>query len=133
MAFNYSFAALLRPMLAGVSLLALGLAAGCSYSHGEPAPACDVPSENVTYSAVVSPIFDANCRDCHGTAVYAAKGGGNNFGDYAAINRYFAPAKIIGSIRHDPNADPMPQGRTKLSDCDIQRIEKWIAAGKPNN
>ena len=133
MAFNYSFSAMLRPALAGASLLALGLAAGCSYSHGEPAPACDVPSENVTYSAVISPIFDANCRDCHGSTVYSTKGSGNNFGDYAAINRYFSPAKIIGSIRHDPNSIHMPQGRDKLSDCDIQRIEKWIAAGKPNN
>ncbi|MBF9141397.1 c-type cytochrome [Hymenobacter properus] len=129
----YSFSAQLRLALAGVSLLTLGLAAGCTYSHGDPAPACDVPSENVTYSAVVSPIFDAHCRECHGTSVYTVKGGGNNFGDYAAINRYFSPSKIIGSIRHDPNFDPMPQNRDKLSDCDIQRIEKWIAAGKPNN
>ncbi|MDO7845317.1 cytochrome c [Hymenobacter sp. M29] len=133
MAVNYSFSALLRPVLAGASLLALGLAAGCSYSHGEPAPACDVPSENVTYSAVISPIFDAHCRECHGTTVYTTKGSGNNFGDYAAINRYFSPAKIIGSIRHAPNAIAMPQGRDMLSECDIQRIEKWIAAGKPNN
>jgi mono/diheme cytochrome c family protein len=133
MSINPSFFARLRPVLFGVSLLALGLAAGCSYSHGDPAPACDVPSETVTYSAVISPIFDAHCRECHSTADYATKGGGNNFGDYAAINRYFAPTKIIGSIRHAPNADPMPQNREKLSECDIQRIEKWIAAGKPNN
>lgn len=133
MSVNYSFYARLRLALAGISLLALGLAAGCTYSHGDPAPACDVPSENVTYSAVISPIFDANCRECHGSTVFVTKGSGNNFGDYAAISRYFSPAKIIASIRHDPNSIHMPQGRDKLSDCDIQRIEKWIAAGKPNN
>lgn len=133
MSVNYSFSALLRPVLAGVSLLALALAAGCSYSHGEPAPACDVPRENVTYSAVISPIFDAHCRECHGTTVYTTDGGGNNFGDYAAINRYFSPAKLISSIRHEPNSSFMPKNRAKLSDCDIERIEKWIAAGKPNN
>ncbi|MBF9223948.1 c-type cytochrome [Hymenobacter ruricola] len=130
---KYPLPARLRAALAGAALLALGLAAGCTYSHGDPAPACDVPHENVTYANVISPIFDAHCRECHNSKDYPVKGGGNNFGDYAAINSYFSPSKLLGCIRHDAGFDPMPQGREKLSDCDIQRIEAWIAAGKPNN
>ncbi|MBD2722945.1 c-type cytochrome [Hymenobacter armeniacus] len=130
---NYTVSARLRAALAGVALLALGAAASCTYSHGDPAPACDVARENVTYANVISPIFDAHCRECHGSTVYSVKGGGNNFGDYQAINSYFSPSKLLGCIRHDPGFDPMPQGRPKLSDCDIQRIEAWIAAGKKNN
>ena len=129
-----SFSASTRLVLAGTATLLLGLAASCTYSHGDPAPACDVPHENVTYANVISPIFDAHCRECHNARDYPVKGGGNNFGDYQAINSYFSPAKIVGCIRQeDPKFIPMPQGRPKLSDCDIQRIEAWVTAGKPNN
>jgi mono/diheme cytochrome c family protein len=134
---KYSLSALLRPAVAGAALLVLGLAAGCTYSHGDPpaipAPTCDVATETVTYSKVISPIFDANCRRCHGTAVYASLGGGNNFGDYQALNGYFSPSKLLGCIKQAPGFDAMPKEGPKLSDCDIQRIEKWITAGKPNN
>ena len=129
------FSAFSRRLLASATLL-LSVAAGCTYSHGEreatPQP-CEVSAQSVTYSGVISPIFDAHCRECHGTSVYATKAPGVNFGDYQAINSYFSPSKLLGCIRHDPGFDPMPQGREKLSDCDIQRIEAWIAAGKKNN
>ncbi len=128
-----SFSAICRPVLLGTAALLLGLAASCTYSHGDPAPACDVARENVTYAAVISPIFDANCRECHSRANALVLGGGNDFGDYNAINNYFSPANLLGCIRHDPGFSPMPKGRAKLSDCDIKRIEAWIAAGKPNN
>jgi mono/diheme cytochrome c family protein len=81
---------------------------------------------------VVSPIFDANCRQCHGAAVYQTLGGGNDYSTYQGIKNQSA-AKILGSIRHDPGADPMPKGLAKLSECDIARIKAWIDAGQPNN
>lgn len=122
----------IRLALLGAATGLLAAAAGCTYSHGDPAPTCDASPQVVTYSGIISPIFDANCRECHGSSVAAIKGGGNDFGSYAAINRY--PANnLLGCIRHDPGYDPMPQGRAKLSDCDISRIEAWIANGKPNN
>lgn len=133
MSVNYSFFAFVRPVLAGTVLLALGLASSCTYSQGDPVPACDVAKETVTYAAVISPIFDTHCRECHAASVYVVKGGGNNFDDYQAIKSYFSPTILLGTIRHAPGFDPMPKGRDKLSECDIQRIETWVAAGKLNN
>ena len=133
MSFPPAFSVSVRPALVGAAALLLGLAASCTYSHGDPAPACDVPNENVTYRDVISPIFDAHCRECHGSTVYTSKGGGNDFGDWTAISRYYSTAKIVGTIRHDTNFIPMPQNRDKLSDCDIQRIQVWITAGRLNN
>jgi mono/diheme cytochrome c family protein len=130
MSFPNSFSALIRPALLGTATLLLGLAAGCTYSHGDPAPACNVASETITYAGVISPIFDAHCRECHGSTVANLKGGGNDFGSYTTISNY-PQANLLGCIRRDPGFDPMPQGRDKLSDCDIQRIEKWYALGKP--
>lgn len=123
-----------RPILAGATVL-LWVAAGCTYSHGNvdeaPQP-CNVSAQTVTYAAVISPIFDANCRECHGSNVASTLGGGNDFGTYQAVSRYSSLA-LLASIRHDTNADPMPKGRAKLSECDINRIKAWLDAGKPNN
>jgi hypothetical protein len=64
--------------------------------------------------------------------VYQTLGGGNDYSTYQGIKNQ-SGAKILASIRHDVNADPMPKGGPKLSACDISRIEAWIAAGQPNN
>ncbi|GAB3854325.1 hypothetical protein GCM10028822_24100 [Hymenobacter terrigena] len=125
-----SFAAWRRPALVGVATTLLGLAVGCSYSHGDPAPACDISTETITYSGVISPIFDANCRRCHGTTVYTTLGGGNDFGSYAAISSY-PQAGLMGSIKHSTGYDFMPKDAPKISDCDIARLEAWYAKGKP--
>lgn len=127
------FSAFIRPALVGTAALLLGLAASCTYSHGDPAPACDVASENVTYSRVISPIFDAHCRVCHSGAAANVQGAGYDFGNYQGINQYASTTRLLGCIKHLPGYPAMPLGREKLSDCDIQRIEAWIAAGKPNN
>ena len=109
---------------------------GCTYSNGDPADAtptpCGITPQSVTYAGVISPIFDARCRECHGTSVATQLGGGNDLGSYQAIKR-FPASSILGSIKHEPGNAPMPKGRAKLSDCEISRIEAWIAAGRPEN
>ena len=120
----------LRLTLVGAAALLLAAAAGCSYSHGDPAPTCDIANETITYAGVISPIFDAHCRECHATNMAALKGGNNDFGSYQAVASY-PENSLLGCIRHDPGYDPMPQNRDKLSDCDIGRIEAWIKNGKP--
>lgn len=122
-----------RLVLVGTAALLLGLVAGCSYSHGDPAPTCDIANETITYAGVVSPLFDAHCRQCHGSAVAVNRGGGQDFGNYNALNSYPNADYLLRCIKHAPGADPMPQAQDKLSDCDIGRIEAWIKAGKPNN
>ena len=126
----HPFSAFVRPSLVGAATLLLGLAAGCSYSHGDPAPACDVARETITYAGVISPIFDANCRACHGSSVANVRGGGNDFSTYASISNY-PQTNMLGCIRREPGFSPMPKGGVKLSDCDIKRIEAWYALGKP--
>ncbi|MET4074555.1 hypothetical protein [Hymenobacter sp. UYCo722] len=119
-----------RRALLGVALALFGAVAGCTYSHGDPAPACDVAHETVTYTAVVAPIFVANCLRCHDTSVAFTLGGNNDFGSYAALSRY-PQNSLLGCVRHEPGYPLMPQGSSKLSDCDIKRLEAWYALGKP--
>ena len=117
--------------LAGTAVAMLAVAYGCTYSHGsEPAP-CNDPTP-ATYAAVVSPIFDANCRRCHGTSAYQTLGGGTNLGNYQAI-KSLPTSLLLGCIEQQPGFDAMPKGGSKISDCDIVRIRAWIAAGQLNN
>ena len=120
---------------AGGAALLLALATGCTHSPGDPAPMlapCNASAQTATYAAVISPIFDANCRECHASNVASTLGGGNAFGDYQSIKRYSASA-LLGSIEQAPSYDPMPKGRARISACDIERIKTWMAAGEPNN
>ena len=120
-----------RPVSLGAAALLLALAVGCTYSHGDPVP-CDASAQTATYAAVISPIFDAQCRECHASNVAATLGGGTDFGDYLAIKNY-PSANLLGSIEHAPGYDAMPKGRAKISECDIERIKAWMAAGELEN
>ena len=133
MLFSSLPSALTWPSLLGATLL-LGLTAGCQYTHGNPEPLPD-PTVPVTYAAVISPIFDANCRQCHGSSVYNTLGGTYNLGDHAAIKNFFSASYLLACVEQVPGTsyDPMPKGRPKLSAADIERLRTWIAAGEPNN
>ncbi|WP_158010978.1 c-type cytochrome [Hymenobacter lapidarius] len=112
------------------STMVLLASAGCTDSKGgQPSP-CNVEAQPVTYAAVVSPIFDARCRACHSSQVANSMGGGNDFSTYEAIKR-FPSNVLLNSIRHAPRARAMPPVGSKLSDCDIERIERWTATGFP--
>ena len=123
-------------ILLKTAVILLVLVTGCDYSHGpdpDPAPqpvSCDTSA--VTYAAIISPIFDANCRQCHGSAVYKKLGGGNDLSDYKSIKDQPADL-IVHCIQHDPGYSAMPLGAAKLAACDIERIKAWMAAGQPNN
>jgi hypothetical protein len=86
---------------------------------------CD--TTNVTYSGTVKPIFDNNCKGCHGS------GTPYNYDGYAQLSSYFAAnsQKFLDNINY-AGAQPMPPSG-KLNDCYLKQIRIWIQAGYPNN
>ncbi|OWP64693.1 hypothetical protein CDA63_02730 [Hymenobacter amundsenii] len=86
----------------------------------------------VSYVQDISPIFDTNCRACHGAAVYQTLGGNNDYSTYQGIKNQSA-SLLLGSVEHQAGFDPMPKGGAKISVCDIAKIRSWIEAGQPNN
>ena len=95
---------------------------------------CD--TTKYTYAAIVSPIIASYCAGCHPSP------GSNsvpNLSTLAAIQAEVNnnPGRLIGSIKHtapyNTSSTAMPQGSSKLPDCYIKQIEKWINAGMPNN
>jgi uncharacterized membrane protein len=92
---------------------------------------CDISA--VTYSVTVSNILATNCYNCHSTATGNASGGGIILDTYTKLKPYVTNGKLVGSINHAGGFSPMPKSATKLSSCDIQKIEAWVAAGAPEN
>jgi len=83
-----------------------------------------------TYSGAVAPIINNYCKGCHNTA---SLGGGIDLSTYAGVKTVALNGKLSGSINHTAGYVAMPQGGSKLQDCQIRQIDKWIQAGAVNN
>ncbi|MBL0182910.1 MAG: hypothetical protein IPP96_11705 [Chitinophagaceae bacterium] len=83
-----------------------------------------------TYSGAVAPLMNTYCKGCHNPS---SLGGGIDLGVYAGVKSVALNGKLLGSIKHQTGFIAMPQGSTKLSDCKIEQVQKWVAAGAPNN
>ncbi|WP_276497077.1 hypothetical protein [Pontibacter litorisediminis] len=114
--------------------LLLAVAVACTDDNAEdlmPQPdpqQCDTSA--VTFSGAVAPILAANCYGCHAASIAE---GGVVLDNYALVKEEAAHGHLLGVITHAPGFPPMPQGAPKLSDCDINKIRKWVEAGAPNN
>lgn len=115
-----------------ISLLAIATAmAGCYYDVEEEIyPTLECQTDGVTYSGVVLPILQNNCFVCHSAAA--------NFGNitlegYQNLKIRVDNGQLLGAIRHKSGFSPMPQGAPQLVECNIQKIEAWVAQGAPEN
>jgi hypothetical protein len=54
-------------------------------------------------------------------------------GTYANDKTIAQNGKLYGSINHSAGYSPMPRGMSKLTNCQVANIKKWIDAGVPNN
>jgi hypothetical protein len=93
---------------------------------------CD--TTGVKFTSFVSPLIASKCATsgCHSASTSAA---GVNLGNYNAIKSYITSSKAVflGSIKHTSAYSSMPKGGSKLPDCDITKIERWITNGMLNN
>ncbi|WP_460623045.1 hypothetical protein [Hymenobacter tenuis] len=114
------------------ALLSL-LLSSCAYDNadeiGSPRVVCTTPAV-VSYSVSISPLLDRNCRSCHNPVLLT---GGVNLEDFSVIQKYVRSGQLMGNVKHLPGYNPMPDGGNKLSDCDIDLLQKWVDAGAPNN
>jgi cytochrome c5 len=103
---------------------------GCYYDHAEqiyPSGTCDV--SNVSYTATISEIIIRNgCLSCHSGTLPS---GGFVLNSYAAVKAKASDGRLWGSINQLPGYVAMPQGGTKMSQCDINKIKAWIDSNMP--
>jgi len=99
-----------------------------------PTTTCD--TTNVSYSVDIANILDASCQSCHKGS---SSSSGINLYDYATIKSLALDGKytygsLVSSISFQGgNPNPMPQGGSKLPECDINKIQAWVNRGAPAN
>lgn len=89
---------------------------------------CD--TNKFSFAANINPTIKKYCVACH-TSALAPKG--IVLDSYTGIVNAVDNGGLLNSIRHEQGYTPMPQGGSKLSDCEIRTFEKWVEAGKQNN
>ena len=90
---------------------------------------------NVSYQNDVQPILMLNCYECHSAVNAPNDGDGLNLEGYVNFALYTQNDAdiLLGAIKHDGTAEPMPEDGPRLDLCSIQKIETWISEGRQNN
>ena len=91
---------------------------------------CD--TTNMTYTADVVPILQANCYSCHGSSSNSGSGGIVLEG-YANLKPYATNGDLVGNITYAAGHDPMPENAPMLPSCEINTIIDWVNRGIQNN
>jgi hypothetical protein len=104
---------------------------GCYYDQGGVLPTnCD--TTQVTYSITITQILkDYKCRDCHSSP--PSNGAPFSLVTYADVKAAADSKRLEGAINHANGYAPMPKDGIKMSPCEINQVEKWIADGAQNN
>jgi mono/diheme cytochrome c family protein len=104
----------------------------CSSGDDSPTPPVTPPVNpptegTVTYTSNIKSIMDGNCVSCH------SPGGENSSVPLQTYAQVSGKASAIKTRIEKPVGDPlvMPKGG-KLSQANIDLINKWIADGMPN-
>lgn len=121
-----------RVFSSGVLLSVLLWLSACYYDSEEllyPETKCSTALAP-TFSADILPLINTRCSSCHAGAFASA---GIRLDSYADIVKYVNNGSLVGSITHSSGYSPMPKNAGKMSACEIQKIETWIASGLNNN
>lgn len=113
-------------LLLSIALPLAFFVASCGDDDPDDPNICN--TSNLTYTNSIATILNSNCAlsGCHGGASY-----NGSMANYAEAAAFAAGGRIGGAINHDTGFEAMPQNAAKLSDCNIDKIEAWIAAGTP--
>lgn len=89
---------------------------------------CD--STAFRYSADIAPIMSTHCNGCHSGSFPS---GGIVTSTHAGLSATISSGSLLGSINHTNPYSAMPKNAAQLDLCKRTKIQKWVAAGAPNN
>jgi hypothetical protein len=92
---------------------------------------CD--TTNITFTLSVIPILNNHCLSCHSNSTAAANGANIRLENYTDVKARVDDGKLWGSISYATGFSPMPKGSSKLNECKLSIVQKWIDNGAPNN
>lgn len=94
---------------------------------------CNPDTSNVTYVKDIAPLMTTDCgtnTSCHRQNNSDSEISLVSYDDVTAV---VVTGQLLSSVIHDGNAEPMPYGGQKLSDCKINKIKAWINQGLKEN
>jgi hypothetical protein len=101
-----------------------------------PAPVTTCDTTTISYSHDIAPIVIASCyspgNGCH-DAAGAATSGFDYQSSVTAIQSNALSGTLLGDINWLPRHNNMPKNGSKLSDCEINKMTRWVNEGAPNN
>lgn len=87
-------------------------------------------SAPATFQATVQPLLSTKCAGCHSGPNAQA---GIDLSTYSGVKVTISDGRFWGAVNHQPGFSAMPKNGTRLSDCELGQIKKWIDAGAINN
>jgi uncharacterized membrane protein len=95
----------------------------CNKSFG----VCDTTT--VKFAGFIQPLVQNQCQGCHGTT---NPSGGISLTNYTQIKASVQTGRFWGSIQQLSGFVKMPVG-SRLSDCELNKVNAWIKRGALNN
>jgi len=89
---------------------------------------CD--STQTSFASDIFPLLQDYCIGCHNST---RSDGNVDIDNYNKIIPYVNNGALIATIVHDPLYPKMPPSGSKLSNCRISQIQKWINEGAQDN
>ena len=102
-----------------------------SCEKDEDSDPMDCVTENLTYDNWAGEFISSTCAlsGCHAEGTTATF----EMFNYATTSVAVGFGRISGAINREQGFSAMPKDRAKLSDCNISKMEAWIADGAPEN
>jgi hypothetical protein len=112
-----------------VGIFALVVFDSCYYDKSEELygkGSCDTTT--VAYASNIAPIINRDCAGCHSGGSPSA---GISLYDYTTVKNYMTSNRsvLMGSVKQDGTASNMPKGGSKISACEINKLEAWVNQG----
>ena len=90
----------------------------------------DCDTMNISYTVMLKPLINQNCLVCHNAQ---SNFGGITLEGYNDLVQFIPSGRFQGAIKRLDGFIPMPQNAPKLLDCEIEKFDKWISDGFPDN
>lgn len=109
----------------------ISMMSSCYYdAENELYPSVSCGTDAMSYKTDISPIITQNCFACHRNnstiSTISLEG-------YDNLLVQVESGTLVGTITHASGYSPMPQNLSKMSDCNISKIQAWITQGALNN
>ena len=83
-----------------------------------------------TYSGFIAPLMQSKCNGCHSGSLPSY---GIDLTTWQNVNAVALSGQLQGCVEWTGTYKQMPYQSSKLPDCEISKINEWIAAGAPND